>query len=348
MRPRYREDKATQAAARLLKLRGGQMSHLKLIKLLYLVERETLTRFGAPLSHDTYVSMPHGPVVSSTLDRINTWEAYRGGYWDRYIAPKVNHEVRLRDPASVPEDQLSSAEKTLIDEIFSRYGQWSRWELVELTHGLPEWTDPRARPSRSLPMRSFGRRDIRMRTSRESGPSGRNRLTRKASSHRDRDRAGRRHVPSDRRERAVASSLGHPVGTRRCGIDLREFMIIPDPHVSLLNQAPLGVSHRGAETQRNASSFSVSPCLCVTHLRSWYSNGTSGFGIRAPERMICSGAGFFSSFGRGKRSGASSIPFPRSVARSSAPAASRPARGEGGSARGAPAGVSRSMRSTVM
>lgn len=142
MRPLYREDKATQAAARLLKLRGGKMSHLKLIKLLYLVEREALTRFGAPLSFDTYVSMPHGPVVSSTLDRINTWEAYRGGYWDRHIAPKVEHEVRLRDSAIVPEDQLSAAELALIDEIFSRYGTWSRWALVELTHTLPEWTDP--------------------------------------------------------------------------------------------------------------------------------------------------------------------------------------------------------------
>jgi len=142
MRPRYREDKATQAAARLLKLRGGRMSHLKLIKLLYLVERESLARFGAPLSYDTYVSMPHGPVVSSTLDRINTREAYQDGYWDTVIAPKVDHEVSLRDPNVVPEDQLSPAEQALIDEIFVRFGKLSRWQLVEHTHTLPEWTDP--------------------------------------------------------------------------------------------------------------------------------------------------------------------------------------------------------------
>jgi uncharacterized phage-associated protein len=142
MRPRYREDKATQAAARLLKLRGGKMSHLKLIKLLYLVEREALARFGAPLSYDTYVLMPHGPVVSSTLDRINTSEAYQGGYWDRHIAPKVDHEVSLRSRDAVPTDQLSPAELALIDEIFNRYGHWSRWQLVEFTHKLPEWIDP--------------------------------------------------------------------------------------------------------------------------------------------------------------------------------------------------------------
>lgn len=142
MRPRYREDKATQAAARLLKLRGGRMSHLKLIKLLYLVERESLARFGAPLSYDTYVSMPHGPVVSSTLDRINTREVYQDGYWDRVIAPKTDHEVSLRDLDDVPDDQLSPAELALIDEIFARYGKWSRWQLVDFTHTLPEWIDP--------------------------------------------------------------------------------------------------------------------------------------------------------------------------------------------------------------
>ena len=142
MRTPFREEKATQAAARLLKLRGGTMSHLKLIKLLYLVERESLVRFGVPLTHDSYCSLPHGPVLSATLDRINTRECYEGGYWDRYISPKVRFEVRLRQP-DVPHDQLSRAEEALIDEVFAKYGTMSRWDLVEFTHSLPEWTDPR-------------------------------------------------------------------------------------------------------------------------------------------------------------------------------------------------------------
>lgn len=150
MRARYREDKATQAAAKLLKLRGGTMSHLKLIKLLYLVERETLIRLGQPLAYDSYASLPHGPVLSATLDRINTSEAYRGGYWDRHITPKTNNEVSLRDPSAVPNDQLSPAEEVLIDEVFARYGHLGRWELVDRTHALPEWTDPQGS---SIPIR---------------------------------------------------------------------------------------------------------------------------------------------------------------------------------------------------
>ncbi|HEX8695778.1 MAG TPA: Panacea domain-containing protein [Longimicrobium sp.] len=142
MRARYREDKATQAAARLLRHAGGRMSHLKLIKLLYLAERECLARLGSPLTYDAYASLPHGPVLSATLDRINQGQYYAGGYWDRHIAPKENHEVQLRDPEGVPGDQLSPAEEELIDAVFQRYGHLGRWELVELTHKLPEWEDP--------------------------------------------------------------------------------------------------------------------------------------------------------------------------------------------------------------
>lgn len=142
VRWRYREDKATQAAARFLRLRGGKMSHLKLIKLLYLAEREALTRLGSPLTYDAYVSMPHGSVLSATLDRINERESYEGGYWDTYIGPKQNNEVALRNRDMVPDDQLSKAEEQLIDEVFERYGHLTRWELRDKTHQLPEWTDP--------------------------------------------------------------------------------------------------------------------------------------------------------------------------------------------------------------
>ena len=71
MRLPFNEAKAAQAAARLLKKRGGKMAYMKLIKLLYLVDREALRRWGRPVTTDRYVSMDHGPVLSSTLDLIN-------------------------------------------------------------------------------------------------------------------------------------------------------------------------------------------------------------------------------------------------------------------------------------
>jgi hypothetical protein len=49
---RFNERRATEAAARFLKLRGGKMSYLKLIKLLYLLDREALLRWGRPVTTD--------------------------------------------------------------------------------------------------------------------------------------------------------------------------------------------------------------------------------------------------------------------------------------------------------
>ncbi len=47
---KFDEVRATQAAAVLLKLAGGQMNYTKLIKLLYLADKQTLARVGKPLT----------------------------------------------------------------------------------------------------------------------------------------------------------------------------------------------------------------------------------------------------------------------------------------------------------
>ncbi|HPC60910.1 MAG TPA: Panacea domain-containing protein [Verrucomicrobiota bacterium] len=141
MRVRFNERKATQAAARLLKLRQGRMSYMKLIKLLYLADRAALLRWGRPITTDSYVSMDRGPVLSRVLD-LATEEDLPGheSVWSKHITEPEHYAVRLRsDPG---EDELSAAEIQLLDEVFHQYGAKSRWELVELTHKLPEWKDP--------------------------------------------------------------------------------------------------------------------------------------------------------------------------------------------------------------
>ena len=44
----FSETKVTEAAVHLLRLRDGKMSYLKLLKLLYLADREALHRWGVP------------------------------------------------------------------------------------------------------------------------------------------------------------------------------------------------------------------------------------------------------------------------------------------------------------
>ena len=141
MRLRFKEAKATQAAARLLELRGSPMSYMKLIKLLYIVDREALLRWGRPVTGDRYVSMDHGPVLSQTLNLI-TEEPRPDEHtvWAHHISQPENFEVRLERPPGA--DELSEAEVQLIDEIFGCYGRMKRWDLVAFVHQFPEWQDP--------------------------------------------------------------------------------------------------------------------------------------------------------------------------------------------------------------
>jgi hypothetical protein len=141
MRLRFNEVKATQAASRLLRLRGGRMSYLKLIKLLYIVDREALIRWGRTVTTDRHVSMARGPVVSQIYDLI-TGDEPPGtrSCWRQHISAPQDFQIELQsDPG---DDELSTAEEELIDEVFDEHGGKNRWDLVRYTHDLPEWQDP--------------------------------------------------------------------------------------------------------------------------------------------------------------------------------------------------------------
>jgi uncharacterized phage-associated protein len=138
---RFNERRATEAAARFLRLRGGRMSFLKLIKLLYLLDREALLRWGRPVTSDRYVSMDNGPVVSRIYELIREEPAPgTDSVWRQYISAPQEWEVALL--AEPDTDELSHAEEALIEEIFTRFGSLGRWDLVRLSHELPEWQDP--------------------------------------------------------------------------------------------------------------------------------------------------------------------------------------------------------------
>jgi len=137
----FNEAKATQAAARLLTLRGGTMSYVKLIKLLYLADRDALIRWGRPITADRYVSMDNGPVLSRIYDLIRDEpppNSFR--MWRKFISDPEDYEVRLLgDPGS---GELSRPEQELIDEVFAQHGRQNRWTVVNYTRSLPEWTHP--------------------------------------------------------------------------------------------------------------------------------------------------------------------------------------------------------------
>ncbi len=117
------------------------MSYLKLLKLLYLADRKALLTLGRPITFDRYVSMDHGPVLSQTYNLIVGEERPDApSYWRRYISEPDHYEVALLGDA--PSGALSPVQERILDEIFDEFGHWGRWDLVRLTHTLPEWQDP--------------------------------------------------------------------------------------------------------------------------------------------------------------------------------------------------------------
>lgn len=143
VRFRFNDRKTAQAAAYLLALAGGRSSYMKLIKLLYLADREMLLRHGIPITGDRMISMKHGPVLSQVLDFITEGnDAHAPSAWFEYVSAPTHYDVTLAKPQ--PEtDELSRFELGLLRQIHEKYAALDKWELVDLLHTvLPEWKDP--------------------------------------------------------------------------------------------------------------------------------------------------------------------------------------------------------------
>ena len=143
MNLRYRQERTTQAAAHLLKLRGGRMSYMKLLKLLYLADRGALLSHGRPITYDRYVSMDHGPVLSQTYNLMVAEQSPDQPlvYWRQFISEPERYEVQLLTDTP-PDGELSRAQIGVLDDVFNEFGAMNRWQIVEFVHTLPEWEDP--------------------------------------------------------------------------------------------------------------------------------------------------------------------------------------------------------------
>lgn len=132
-------------AAFFTEKKGGTISSIKLTKLLYLADRESLVEYGFPISYDYGVSMPRGPALTATLD-LTRGEGGRSGQakWDEWIADRENHNVSLqRKFVREDLDELSDADIEILERTWSKFGGMNRWELVKYTHDhLSEYQDP--------------------------------------------------------------------------------------------------------------------------------------------------------------------------------------------------------------
>lgn len=143
----FNEQKTAQIAGWFLAQAAGTMAHLKLMKLMYLADRESMRRNSFPMTGDHFVSMPHGPVLSLTLSHMNDEAPSTPGGWDDWISDKADYVVGLRKPHVDPDDfdELSRTDLAVLSDVWKQFGEMGKYEIRDYTHNprnCPEWKNP--------------------------------------------------------------------------------------------------------------------------------------------------------------------------------------------------------------
>jgi uncharacterized phage-associated protein len=133
--------KTAQAAAVLLKTSvSRRMSRLRLLKLLYIADRECLAETGRPITGDTVVAMKNGPVLSRTYDLIKGQDV-GAAEWGRYFRNADKWDVELLDEPGI--GKLSAFEIEKLRDVARRFEDCDDWDVADYTHSFPEWQQHR-------------------------------------------------------------------------------------------------------------------------------------------------------------------------------------------------------------
>jgi uncharacterized phage-associated protein len=132
----FKIDKTMQAIATLLHFHGTrEMSYLRMLKLLYIADRESLKETGRPITGDHMVAMEHGPVLSGVLDLIKgEHRAWRD--WSEFFKKNGYRIEMTNDPGN---GKLSKYEISKLRELTQRYADKNEWDMVEIVHTFEEW-----------------------------------------------------------------------------------------------------------------------------------------------------------------------------------------------------------------
>lgn len=112
------------------------MNYMRLLKLLYIADRESLRDKGRPMTGSRAVAMQRGPVPTDVYNCI------RGHHvdmprWNKHFRVQ-NYEIGLTD--TEPDvGELTRYELEKLDEITRRYRDKDEWDMVQETHQFAEW-----------------------------------------------------------------------------------------------------------------------------------------------------------------------------------------------------------------
>lgn len=107
---------ASYIAQRYKKEFGERISEMKLHKLLYFTQRESLIQLGEPLFNEEFLAWKYGPVI-----------------------PSIRNLYAQDQLIDVPDSKWEEANKSVLDFVFSHYAPKEAWSLSDLSHGEISW-----------------------------------------------------------------------------------------------------------------------------------------------------------------------------------------------------------------
>lgn len=96
------------------------MDQMKMHKMMYFSQRESLMISGEPLFDGDFEAWKYGPVLTEVRSEYMTGNMFSGTY-----------------------DTLTDEEKQLVDDVFKRYDEYDAWQLSTLSHAESSWLKAR-------------------------------------------------------------------------------------------------------------------------------------------------------------------------------------------------------------
>lgn len=146
----FNPKKTAQAGAILLRANGGDMSNYIFIKMLYLVDRESLARWGEPLTGDDAVSMKFGPVLSAVYDLTKGERAWLREHWEPFISDAEVETNRVSLKADPGDDELSPAEIKIIEGVYEEFKGYNWKAMRDYCHVFEEYDKTVGKSSRPI------------------------------------------------------------------------------------------------------------------------------------------------------------------------------------------------------
>lgn len=135
MNTKFEIKKITEIVKYMLSRNAGVMNYTKLIKLLYLADKESLRVNDVSVSGDAFYSMKNGPILSGVKDLIDNKYSFVADQ-DTWVKSfeKRGYDLILVDKEKSNYEELSDFEIELLDKIDNEFKDKDYGYMIEYTH----------------------------------------------------------------------------------------------------------------------------------------------------------------------------------------------------------------------